>query len=381
MKSGLHTIAIALTAAVLGAMFTGCTAPAPRVDRAALLPAGAPEGGPTVPAASLESLLGTTWLAEDIDQRGVVDRLQSRLHFSSATAIDGHAGCNSYRGSAMVDGTRFRFAPLATTRMMCAAAVMDQERRFLDALARARSATIANGLLTLRDESGAAILRFSSHPAGQDAPVANPALATHAPPASPGALPDGVLRAYVWQCAEAATLTMRNLLAERAIELSLPQGPTRLDQTVSGSGVRYANADESIVFWTRGGGATLQRTGTPDVSCIERRADSLREDARVRGVVYRALGNEPGWTLEVGPGGKLDWTTDYGRDRYEFEGAIETVDATGNGRTFSASNGHQTLEVTLRPEPCVDDGGVAYDHTASIDFAGGAFRGCAAKLN
>ena len=149
-----------------------------------------------------------------------------------------------------------------------------------------------------------------------------PAAATAPAPApTPAAdeVPAGVLRAYVWHCADGQTLVMRNLIREKAIAIDFHDGTRRLDQTASASGARYA--DSVMVFWTKGSAATLERKGTPAVRCEERRADSLREDARVRGVVYRALGNEPGWILEVGPASKLSWTTNYGQDRYDFEQA------------------------------------------------------------
>jgi putative lipoprotein len=110
---------------------------------------------------TLAELAGTTWLAEDIDRRGVLDRAQSRLHVASDRAVDGNAGCNSFHGSAEVAPQGFQFGPLATTRKACSPALMDQERRFLDALSRVRSATMSHGLLFLRDAEGIAILRFS----------------------------------------------------------------------------------------------------------------------------------------------------------------------------------------------------------------------------
>ena len=129
----------------------------------------------------------------------------------------------------------------------------------------------------------------------------------------------------MWQCADGQTLVMRNLFRERAIAIDFHDGTRRLDQTVSASGARYA--DSVMVFWTKGSTATLERQGAPVVHCEERRADSLREDARARGVVYRALGNEPGWILEIGPGTKLSWTTNYGQDRHDFEQTQAATDA------------------------------------------------------
>ena len=110
---------------------------------------------------TLAELAGSDWLAEDIDRRGVLDRAQSRLRFAGGGSVDGNGGCNAFHGTAGTTPGGFQFGPLATTRKACTPALMDQERRFLDALGRVRSATISHGLLFLRDAEGVAILRFS----------------------------------------------------------------------------------------------------------------------------------------------------------------------------------------------------------------------------
>ena len=209
-----------------------------------------------------------------------------------------------------------------------------------------------------------------------------PAPSPETPASKPETPPEGILLAHVWQCADGATRTVRNLYRERAIVGEFdPGGRQRLDQVESASGVRHANSTGSIVFWTKGRTATLERKGSAPVECSEVRAASLREDARMRGVVFRALGNEPGWILEIGPGGRLDWTTNYGQDRYTFDGAIEATGGDASSRTFTASNALQSITVTVHAEPCTDDAGLAYEHSASIGFAGGTLRGCAVRLN
>jgi membrane-bound inhibitor of C-type lysozyme len=87
----------------------------------------------------------------------------------------------------------------------------------------------------------------------------------------------------VWQCTDGQSIVMHNLLPERAITLMLADGTHRLDQTISASGVRYAEAGDRIVFWTKGESATLSLAGSDPVTCTERRDQSLREDARLRG--------------------------------------------------------------------------------------------------
>lgn len=56
-----------------------------------------------------------------------------------------------------------------------------------------------------------------------------------------------------------------------AIQLSDGRAMT-LPQTLSASGIRYANTDESVVFWSKGNGATLAE-GQPDYFCIKVASD------------------------------------------------------------------------------------------------------------
>jgi membrane-bound inhibitor of C-type lysozyme len=209
-------------------------------------------------------------------------------------------------------------------------------------------------------------------------PVAAVPAATPAPIPAVDEVPKGVLRAYVWQCADGQTLVMRNLLRERAIAIDFHDGTRRLDQTVSGSGARYADA--LMVFWTKGSTATLERQGAPVVQCEERRADSLREDARARGVVYRALGNEPGWVLEIGPAGRLSWTTNYGQDRYDFE-QVQATSEPGGTSVYVAQKEAVSLKATVKAERCVDDGDVEFDHVVTVESGGQTYRGCGTRLN
>ncbi len=204
-----------------------------------------------------------------------------------------------------------------------------------------------------------------------------PATATAPTPAA-DEFPAGVLRAYVWHCADGQTLVMRNLVREKAIAIDFHDGTRRLDQTVSASGVRYA--DSVVVFWTKGGTATLERQGAPPVHCDERRADSLREDARARGVVYRALGNEPGWVLEVGPASRLSWTTNFGQDRFDFEQS-QAATAPDGATIYTAQQGDVSIRVSIKAERCVDDGDVEFDHVVTVESGGQTLRGCGTRLN
>ena len=64
---------------------------------------------------------------------------------------------------ATVDGDSIRIGKAGATMMACAPALMDQERKFFDALERAAAFRIdADGKLFLLDADGAELVRFAA---------------------------------------------------------------------------------------------------------------------------------------------------------------------------------------------------------------------------
>lgn len=110
-----------------------------------------------------DGLIGTAWLADDIGGRGVVDRVQSTLEFAEPGRVAGLAGCNRYFGPATLAGNTISFGNLASTRMMCPDALMDQEQRFFQALSAAKRLELTHEgrILHMYADDGAPVLRFS----------------------------------------------------------------------------------------------------------------------------------------------------------------------------------------------------------------------------
>ena len=207
-------------------------------------------------------------------------------------------------------------------------------------------------------------------PSAESAPPAD-ASSTHTP------APGEPLQAYVWNCDDGQTIRMRNLLRENAITIEMHEGGRKLPQAVSASGVRYS--DGSLTFWTKGDTALLERQGSAPVNCRQNRFESLLADARVRGVTFRGTGNEPGWTVEIGPGARLEFVTNYGQERHAFETANESNE--GDARVYTAADGERSIKVTVSAEACTDDmSGWAFDHRMAVEFGGQTYRGCATAL-
>lgn len=73
----------------------------------------------------------------------------------------GSGGCNRIAGTFSLDGDRLRLGPMASTRMACPAG-MEQERRFLDSLAKVDRYRIHGNGLELLDSSGTVIAQFEA---------------------------------------------------------------------------------------------------------------------------------------------------------------------------------------------------------------------------
>jgi membrane-bound inhibitor of C-type lysozyme len=199
------------------------------------------------------------------------------------------------------------------------------------------------------------------------------------PTAAPAeVVPEGVLLAYVWDCDDGTSLTMRNLLREKAIVLDLHEGPRHLPQVISASGAKYD--DGTVSFWTKGGAAMFQRKGSAVVNCRDNRARSLAADARARGVAYRGQGNEPGWVLEISPPDRILFDTNYGQERHALEGTTVTGDV-ATGAEYRAEKDGVPIVATVTLEPCQDDmAGTQFDYSFVVQFGGRTYRGCGSDM-
>lgn len=106
------------------------------------------------------SLAGTSWVAEDIDGRGVLDQAQSTITFESESRVVGSTGCNQYFAAAQISDKAIQFGNAGSTRRACPPPVMDQEKRFLAALEAARTYRMKERVLELLDGSGRVVVRL-----------------------------------------------------------------------------------------------------------------------------------------------------------------------------------------------------------------------------
>lgn len=108
-------------------------------------------------------LRGAEWVVEDLAGTGIIDSSRVTIRFLSDNRIAGRGSCNRYAGSYRLTGEGVGFGALASTRMACAPALMNQEHRFLQILGEVSRIQIGQeGQLQLGTASGATITAFQS---------------------------------------------------------------------------------------------------------------------------------------------------------------------------------------------------------------------------
>lgn len=109
-----------------------------------------------------QRLTGRIWQLAEIGERAALRGSFATLIFEDAQRILGNASCNRFQGEATLTDRTIAIGPLATTRRACAAGLMSQEGRFLEALGRVAQWRIESGVLVLSDAEGNDLLRFTA---------------------------------------------------------------------------------------------------------------------------------------------------------------------------------------------------------------------------
>jgi len=218
--------------------------------------------------------------------------------------------------------------------------------------------------------------------AGSGTPSASGAAAAPAPARveveaapAPAAGPADAIAAYA--CPDGFTFAAR-ILPERAW-LFLPDEVRELPAAPAASGARYAEGETD--FRSEGGEVLLQSGATVHSGCRPDPARTPWAKAKLAGVDFRAVGNEPGWSLEIILGGTMRFVTDYGQSWYTFPTPEPRVDRIRAQTWYQADAGGHTLEVLLEGRECADSmSGEIFAVTVRVTLDGRDHNGCGRAL-
>ena len=144
-------------------------------------------------------------------------------------------------------------------------------------------------------------------------------------------------------------------------------------------GERYAGEDVELVVGERSAELCLDKVCS---RCTYDRRASIWEHAKLNGVDFRALGNEPGWVLEIRFRDRLDLSYDYGTQSLSLPIVATRSDSTSRQTWLTGRDGEVEMQVTLEGAACHDTmSDEVFPTRVRIEVADRVFSGCGRALH
>jgi putative lipoprotein len=104
------------------------------------------------------------------------------------------------------------------------------------------------------------------------------------------------------------------------------------------------------------------------------------QDAKSRGIEFRAVGNEPGWFLEIDQQKWMRVLYAYGERMVTTPVPMPSTE--GSVTRYQASGSGHALDITISDGPCSDGmSDQSYPLTVAVNLDGTELRGCGRWLN
>ncbi len=100
--------------------------------------------------------------------------------------------------------------------------------------------------------------------------------------------------------------------------------------------------------------------------------------AKLRGVAFRAIGQEPGWLLEIKNGEEILIVTDYGQNKKSYPYVEPQEDKAARRTVFQVD---AETSVLIEGKPCSDTmSGEKFQVTVTLTVSGQTLKGCGRAL-
>lgn len=202
---------------------------------------------------------------------------------------------------------------------------------------------------------------------------APPAAGATAPASNPASETDRF--AWVYQCTDTDRFVLR--FSGDTARIEWDGGRAKLPQAISASGARYT--DGEITFWDKGGVARIETPADTFIDCPSTRAANPVEVSRLLGYEFRAVGQEPGWQVQIAPGRPMHILADYGE--IEFYTDAPAIERSNDNTIYRGEHEGRTVTVTVRDEPCEDVmSGEPFPATVTLQLDERRLQGCGGSV-
>lgn len=179
----------------------------------------------------------------------------------------------------------------------------------------------------------------------------------------------------MYECENGLSFVAR--LEEDTLWAFLPKQTLALEPTRTASGAKYQKGTDYI--WMKGESAMVNYQQTLYKQCTNNRQEAIWQDAKFRGVSFRAVGNEPGWLMEIKPNESIEFKGNYGQQviNFKYKAPMELA----NSSQFNLAQNDNLLTFEISNTPCRDTmSGQAFASSVKGKLNGKPFSGCGRAL-
>ncbi len=183
-------------------------------------------------------------------------------------------------------------------------------------------------------------------------------------------------KTYVYECSDGYGFTTS--IDGKQAWLFLPEHSIKLFHVPSASGVKYTN--QKIMLWSKGDEARLENGTQEHLACKNNRAKAIWEHAKLSGVSFRGLGNEPSWVLELVNGNTIIFSHFYDKiNVYVFK--KPEPDQIAAKTVYKARNDLHVITVTISGKACQDTmSGESFESSVTVKLDEILYMDCGRAL-
>jgi uncharacterized membrane protein len=194
---------------------------------------------------------------------------------------------------------------------------------------------------------------------------------------SPGLSAPGMGKTYVYRCDDDFNFIVN--IKDETAWLFLPGKTISAPLTPSASGVKYQTSE--VVYWNKGQEALISFDTRDHKNCKNDAKAAIWESAKLRGIDFRAVGNEPGWHLEISHQA-ITYIGAYGSVREIFPVPEPETDQTGRRTVYHTKNADFILELQLEGRTCLDTmSGEEFETSVTVLLSNKKYQGCGRALH
>jgi D-alanyl-D-alanine dipeptidase len=186
------------------------------------------------------------------------------------------------------------------------------------------------------------------------------------------------IETYLFDCEKGFTFTVR--IENETAWLFLTDTAVALKRVDKASKNMYQAGQ--YAFRQQGNTSRLLIGNQVYENCRNNPSRAVWEAAKLNGVSFRAVGNEPGWSLEITDNKNIILITNYGRDKYHFKTPPPKIDEK-LARTFYHTKAEgNSLTVIIENKACMDSmDGLGFENAVTVVLNGQKLVGCGRSLH